>query len=49
VPVVTGYIGATRDGATTTLGRGGSDYSAVILRARPSRRRRDFYKKSTGS
>lgn len=31
VPVVTGFIGATRDGITTTLGRGGSDYSATIL------------------
>ncbi|MCA1552831.1 MAG: aspartate kinase, partial [Chloroflexi bacterium] len=33
VPVVTGYIGATRGGITTTLGRGGSDYSATILGA----------------
>ncbi|PID98726.1 aspartate kinase [Candidatus Saccharibacteria bacterium] len=31
VPVVTGFIGATRDGVTTTLGRGGSDFSATIL------------------
>jgi aspartate kinase len=31
VPIVTGFIGATRDGVTTTLGRGGSDYSAAIL------------------
>jgi bifunctional aspartokinase / homoserine dehydrogenase 1 len=31
VPVVTGYIGATREGVLTTLGRGGSDYSATIL------------------
>lgn len=31
VPVVTGYIGATRDGQITTLGRGGSDYSATYL------------------
>jgi bifunctional aspartokinase / homoserine dehydrogenase 1 len=31
VPVVTGFIGATSDGITTTLGRGGSDYSASIL------------------
>jgi aspartate kinase len=28
---VTGFIGATEDGVTTTLGRGGSDYSAAIL------------------
>jgi bifunctional aspartokinase / homoserine dehydrogenase 1 len=33
IPVVTGYIGATASGATTTLGRGGSDYSAAILGA----------------
>ena len=31
VPVVTGYIAATGRGVTTTLGRGGSDYSAAIL------------------
>jgi aspartokinase/homoserine dehydrogenase 1 len=31
VPVVTGFIGATQDGAITTLGRGGSDFSAAIL------------------
>ncbi len=33
VPVVTGFIAATRAGVTTTLGRGGSDYSAAILGA----------------
>jgi len=33
VPVVTGFIGATVDGVQTTLGRGGSDYSATILGA----------------
>jgi bifunctional aspartokinase / homoserine dehydrogenase 1 len=31
VPVVTGFIGAAENGVTTTLGRGGSDYSAAIL------------------
>jgi aspartate kinase len=31
IPVVTGFIAATEDGVTTTLGRGGSDYSAAIL------------------
>jgi aspartate kinase len=31
VPVVTGYIAATQDGVTTTIGRGGSDYTATIL------------------
>ena len=33
VAVVTGFIGATPEGVTTTLGRGGSDYSAAILGA----------------
>jgi bifunctional aspartokinase / homoserine dehydrogenase 1 len=33
VPVVTGFIGATAHGELTTLGRGGSDYSATILGA----------------
>lgn len=33
IPVVTGFIGATRAGITTTLGRGGSDYSCAILSA----------------
>ncbi len=32
-PVVTGFIGATDDGSITTLGRGGSDYTATILAA----------------
>jgi aspartate kinase len=32
-PVVTGFIGATTEGQLTTLGRGGSDYSATILGA----------------
>ena len=31
VPVVTGFNGATVDGRPTTLGRGGSDFSASIL------------------
>ena len=31
VPITTGFIGATPDGITTTLGRGGSDYSAAII------------------
>ena len=33
VPVLGGYIGATRQGVTTTLGRGGSDYSAALFGA----------------
>lgn len=31
VPIVTGFIGRTRDGQTTTLGRNGSDYTATLL------------------
>jgi aspartokinase/homoserine dehydrogenase 1 len=31
VPIITGFIGATPDGTSTTLGRGGSDYSAAIV------------------
>ena len=33
VPVVTGFIGANEESMLTTLGRGGSDYSAAILGA----------------
>src|SRR6185295_15210331 len=33
IPVVTGFIGATADGRTTTIGRNGSDYSAAIVGA----------------
>lgn len=33
IPVVGGFVGATREGVTTTLGRGGSDYSAAIVGA----------------
>jgi bifunctional aspartokinase / homoserine dehydrogenase 1 len=31
IPVVTGFIGATEDGRTTTIGRDGSDYTAAIV------------------
>ncbi len=31
VPVITGFIGTSKTGVPTTLGRGGSDYSAAIL------------------
>ena len=31
IPVVTGFIAATENGVTTTLGRGGSDYSASLI------------------
>jgi aspartate kinase len=33
LPIVTGFNGATADGRPTTLGRGGSDFSASILAA----------------
>jgi aspartate kinase len=33
VPVLGGYVGATRDGVTTTLGKEGSDFSAAIVGA----------------
>jgi aspartate kinase len=33
VPVLGGFVGATRTGQTTTLGRGGSDYSAALIAA----------------
>ena len=33
VPVLGGFIGATRQGLTTTLGRGSSDYTATIVSA----------------
>lgn len=33
VPVVSGYIAATQDGIVTTLGRGGSDYTATLIGA----------------
>ena len=41
VPIVGGYVGATTGGVTTTLGRGGSDYSAAILgrRSTPAKSR----------
>jgi len=31
IPVVTGFVGATRDGRVTTLGRNSSDYSGAII------------------
>ncbi len=33
IPVIGGFVGATNEGITTTLGRGGSDYSASLLGA----------------
>jgi aspartokinase/homoserine dehydrogenase 1 len=31
IPITTGFIGATPEGTITTLGRGGSDYTAAII------------------
>jgi len=31
IPVIAGFIGANEDGETTTLGRGGSDFTAAVL------------------
>lgn len=31
VPVIGGFVGATPEGVTTTLGRGGSDFSAALI------------------
>lgn len=31
VPVITGFVGSSQKGAPTTLGRGGSDYTAAIV------------------
>ena len=33
IPIITGFLSATETGITTTLGRGGSDYSAAIIGA----------------
>ena len=33
VPVMGGFVGATKSGVTTTIGRGGGDYSAAIVGA----------------
>jgi aspartate kinase len=33
VPIITGFIGADQNGNTTTIGRGGSDYTATIISA----------------
>jgi aspartate kinase len=48
VPIVTGFIGATEAGITTTLGRGGSDYSAAIIGAALNADAVVFYKEVDG-
>lgn len=48
VPVVTGFIGRSRDGGITTLGRGGSDYTATILGAALGAREVWLWKETDG-
>jgi aspartate kinase len=43
VPVMGGFIGATRAGVTTTIGRGGSDFSAAIVGAGLDARRIEIW------
>ena len=43
VPVMGGFIGATKSGATTTIGRGGSDYSAALVGAGLGAQRIDIW------
>jgi aspartate kinase len=43
VPVLGGFVGATRDGIPTTLGRGGSDFSASIVGAGMHARRIEIW------
>ncbi len=49
VPVVAGFQGATEDGAITTLGRGGTDLSAIAHRARAGAERVDIYTDVSGA
>ncbi|HUY11095.1 MAG TPA: aspartate kinase, partial [Candidatus Dormibacteraeota bacterium] len=49
VPVVTGFQGATPSGATTTLGRGGSDLTAVALGDALDAERIDIYTDVSGA
>ncbi len=48
IPVITGFLGATPTGTTTTLGRGGSDYSAAIIGAALDADAVVFYKEVDG-
>ncbi len=43
IPVMGGFIGATKTGTTTTIGRGGSDYSAAIVGAGLNAERIDIW------
>ena len=48
IPVITGYIGRTRKGDITTLGRGGSDYTAAIIGAALSAEKIQIWKEVDG-
>jgi aspartate kinase len=48
VPVLGGFIGSTIDGQTTTLGRGGSDYTAALISAALSAREIQIWTDVTG-
>jgi aspartate kinase len=48
VPVTQGFIGATAEGTPTTLGRGGSDFSAALLGAAVSATRVEIWTDVSG-
>jgi aspartate kinase len=48
IPVLGGFIGSTIAGATTTLGRGGSDYTAALVGAAISAREIQIWTDVTG-
>ena len=48
VPVMGGFIASTADGITTTLGRGGSDFSAAIVGAALGARRIEIWTDVSG-
>ena len=48
IPVMGGFIAASRSGETTTLGRGGSDYSAAIVGASLNAREIQIWTDVTG-
>ncbi|HEY5257656.1 MAG TPA: aspartate kinase [Candidatus Baltobacteraceae bacterium] len=49
VPVVAGFQGATQDGVTTTLGRGGTDLSAIAIGHALGAERTDIYTDVSGA
>ena len=48
IGVTQGFLGATADGVTTTLGRGGSDYSAAIIAAASAAERLEIWTDVSG-